>query len=75
MVPGVRRVRVQLHDTYQSEHCHSGYDHGKEPRSEYTDVWQFNGQFEFNRWKRFRRQKSNLMTPLQFITARAVKCK
>lgn len=38
MVPGVHRVRVQLHDTYQSQHRHSGHDHGEERRSKYTDV-------------------------------------
>lgn len=59
MVPSVRRVRVQLHDTYQPQHRHSRHDHGEEPRSEYTVVWQFDGRFKFDRWKRFRCQKSN----------------
>jgi len=51
MVPGVRRVRVQLHDTHQSQHRHCRHDHGEEPRSEYTVVRQFVEQFEFDRWK------------------------
>jgi len=66
MVPGVRRVRVQLHDTYQSQHRHCGHDHGEERRSEYTDVWQFDGRFKFDRWKRCRCQKSNIRN--QFVT-------
>lgn len=60
MVPRVRRIRVQLHDTYQSEHRHRRHDHGEEQRTEHTDVRKFHDEREHSCGrKRLFREKSN----------------
>jgi len=48
MVPRVHRVRVQLHDTHQSQHRHRQHDDGEKQRTEHTDVWKFYDKREHN---------------------------